>query len=66
MTLEDDVESILSEQFNASNDSMFRVKPRGDSTYRANEDSVHGIDDEKAAISESDDGVWHASDKDTT
>ena len=26
MTLEDDVESMLSEQFNASNESMFRVR----------------------------------------
>ena len=26
MTLEDDVESMLSEQFNASNESMFRIR----------------------------------------
>lgn len=44
MTLEDDVESMLSEQFNASNESMFRIRAGmigtqalgggGDSTYR--------------------------------
>jgi hypothetical protein len=27
MTLEDDVESMLSEQFNQSNASMFKVRP---------------------------------------
>jgi len=34
MTLEDDVESILSEQFNVSNESMFRV--RGEIKVNAN------------------------------
>lgn len=73
MTLEDDVESMLSEQFNASNESMFRIRPGiggtqalgggGDSTYRG-EDSVFGYDEDKGLISESDDGGWYASDRD--
>lgn len=71
MTLEDDVESMLSEQFNASNESMFRVRAGlgalgggGDSTYRACEDSVFGLDEDRAHISESEDGGWYASEKD--
>jgi len=63
MTLEDDVESMLSEQ---SNQSMFRVKAgfgrdqggAGDSTYRAHEDSVLGMEDDKGIVSESDDGGY--------
>jgi hypothetical protein len=67
MTLEDDVESMLSEQFNTSNESMFRVRGvgnlgqggAGDSTYRCN-DSMY--DEDRGLISESEDG-WYA-DKD--
>ena len=75
MTLEDDVESMLSEQFNASNESMFRVRGvgattgiiqatnnaggGGDSTFRCN-DSMY--DEDRGLISESEDG-W-APDKD--
>ena len=73
MTLEDDVESMLSEQFNASNESMFRVRGvgqqhgiggaplerGGDSTFRCN-DSMY--DEDRGLISESEDG-WYA-DKD--
>ena len=72
MTLEDDVESMLSEQFNASNESMFRIRPGmigtqalgggGDSTYRGQEESVFGYDDDKGLISESEDGGWYMSD----
>lgn len=65
MTLDDDVESIVSEQFNQSNESMFRIKgglvaPQGagDSTYRA-EDSVLGMEDDRGIVSESEDG-WYA------
>jgi hypothetical protein len=60
MTLEDDVESILSEHFNASNESMFRIRPGGlatgqnigggDSTYRGMDDSVFGFEDETEAL----------------
>ena len=80
MTLEDDVESILSENnLNQSNSSMFKVRTgilsqgidlggggQGDSTFRVNEDSVlGGIDNDKAdIISESEDGGWYQSDKD--
>ena len=61
MTLEDDVESMLSEQFNTSNESMFRVRGvgnlgaggAGDSTYRCN-DSMY--DEDRGLISESEDG----------
>ena len=69
MTLEDDVESMLSEQFNASNESMFRVRGvgqshalggplerGGDSTFRCN-DSMY--DEDRGLISESEDG-WYA------
>ena len=73
MTLEADVESILSEHFNASNESMFRIRPGGlatgqnigggDSTYRGMDDSVFGFEDEKGMISESEDGGWYASDR---
>jgi hypothetical protein len=67
MTLEDDVESMMSEQFNTSNESMFRVRGvgnlgaggAGDSTYRCN-DSMY--DEDRGLISESEDG-WYA-DKD--
>ena len=66
MTLEDDVESMLSEQFNASNESMFRVRGiantnlggglnAGDSTFRCN-DSMY--DEDRGLISESEDG-WY-------
>ena len=65
MTLEDDVESMLSEQFNASNESMFRVRGigglngplerGGDSTFRCN-DSMY--DEDRGLISESEDG-WY-------
>jgi hypothetical protein len=75
MTLEDDVESMLSEHFNASNESMFRIRPGGialgagqnllggDSTYRGLDDSVFGFDEDKGLISESEDGGWYASDR---
>jgi hypothetical protein len=69
MTLEDDVESMLSEQFNTSNESMFRVRGvvattgllqttnnaggGGDSTFRCN-DSMY--DEDRGLISESEDG----------
>ena len=61
MTLEDDNESMLSEQFNTSNESMFRVRGvgnlgaggAGDSTYRCN-DSMY--DEDRGLISESEDG----------
>lgn len=74
MTLEDDVESMLSDQFNTSNESMFKVRlhssnvagnqlgtglAAGDSTYRCNESAQ---DDDRGLISESEDG-WFA-DKD--
>ena len=69
MTLEDDVESMLSEQFNTSNESMFRVRGvsgggpligqaaggGGDSTFRCN-DSMY--DEDRGLISESEDG-WY-------
>jgi len=66
ITLEDDVESMLSEQFNASNESMFRVRGiantniggglnAGDSTFRCN-DSMY--DEDRGLISESEDG-WY-------
>ena len=65
MTLEDDVESMLSEQFNASNESMFRVRGigglggplerGGDSTFRCN-DSMY--DEDRGLISESE-GGWY-------
>lgn len=68
MTLEDDVESMLSDQFNTSNESMFKVRlhssnvggaqlggglAAGDSTYRCNESAQ---DDDRGLISESEDG----------
>lgn len=73
MTLEDDVESMLSDQFNTSNESMFKVRlhssnfggqlggglAAGDSTFRCNESAQ---DEERGLISESEDG-WYA-DKD--
>lgn len=66
MTLEDDVESMLSDQFNTSNESAFKVRginahlgQGGDSTYRCN-DSM--CDEDRGLISESEDG-WYA-DKD--
>ena len=34
----------------------------GDSTYRGQEESVFGFDDDKGLISESDDGGWYTSD----
>ena len=63
ITLEDDVESMLSEQFNTSNESMFKVRGvgnlggggAGDSTYRCN-DSMY--DEDRGLISESEDG-WN-------
>lgn len=71
MTLEDDVESMLSDQFNTSNESMFKVRgvtssgqPQlggglagggGDSTFRCN-DSIQ--DEDRGLISESEDG-WY-------
>ena len=68
MTLEDDVESMLSDQFNTSNESMFRVRGvvpgttvgfgaggGGDSTFRCN-DSMY--DEDRGLISESEDG-WY-------
>ena len=64
MTLEDDVESMLSEQFNTSNESMFRFRGvlgnpggggGGDSTYRCN-DSMY--DEDRGLISESEDGFY--------
>ena len=66
MTLEDDMESMLSEQFNTSNESMFRVRGvgnlgaggAGDSTYRCN-DSMY--DEDRGLISESEDG-WQQHD----
>ena len=67
MTLEDDVESMLSEQFNTSNESMFKVRGvgnlgpgggAGDSTYRCN-DSMQ--DEDRGLISESEDG-WQQHD----
>ena len=72
MTLEDDVESMLSDQFNTSNESMFKVRGvaasgqapfggglaggGGDSTFRCN-DSIQ--DEDRGLISESEDG-WYA------
>lgn len=78
MTLEDDVESMLSENhLNQSNSSMFRVRHahqaglrigeelgQGDSTYRAHEDSILGMENDKDIISESDEGGWYQSEKD--
>ena len=71
MTLEDDVESMLSDQFNTSNESMFKVRGvtasgqtqlggglaggGGDSTFRCN-DSIQ--DEDRGLISESEDG-WY-------
>lgn len=72
MTLEDDVESMLSENhLNQSNSSMFRVRPgmfggqqelgNGDSTFRGQEDSIlGGIENDRGdMISESEDGGWY-------
>lgn len=68
--MEDDVESMLSDQFNTSNESMFRVRGvvagttvgfmggaggGGDSTFRCN-DSMY--DEDRGLISESEDG-WY-------
>ena len=71
MTLEDDVESMLSDQFNTSNESMFKARGvtasgqtqlggglaggGGDSTFRCN-DSIQ--DEDRGLISESEDG-WY-------
>jgi hypothetical protein len=76
MTLEDDVESMLSENhLNQSNSSMFRVRAgaftggpelgNGDSTFRGHEDSfLGGLDNDKGDyISESEDGGWYQSEK---
>ena len=71
MTLEDDVESMLSEQFNASNESMFRVRGvgglggplerGGDSTFRCN---YSMYDEDRGLISESEDGWYPEKDLD--
>lgn len=72
MTLEDDVESMLSENhLNQSNSSMFKIRSgafggnqelgNGDSTYRGHEDSIlGGIENDRGdMISESEDGGWY-------
>ena len=74
MTLEDDVESMLSDQFNTSNESMFRVRGvggnvgflggaggGGDSTFRCN-DSMY--EEDRGLISESEDGWYPDKDRD--
>ena len=76
MTLEDDVESMLSEQFNTSNnESMFKIRGvsgnnalappggavgGGDSTFRCN-DSMY--DEDRGLISESEDGWYEDKEK---
>lgn len=75
MTLEDDVESMLSENhLNQSNSSMFRVRhgfqggqelQNGESTFRQHEESIHGDQgNDRNYISESEDGGWYQSEKD--
>mmetsp|Transcript_11681 Transcript_11681/g.17723 ORF Transcript_11681/g.17723 Transcript_11681/m.17723 type:complete len:146 (+) Transcript_11681:147-584(+) len=74
MTLEDDVESMLSEQFNTSNESMFRVRGVAGGTTAAHmtQGGVAGgggdstfrcndsmYDEDRGLISESEDG-WYA------
>jgi hypothetical protein len=75
MTLEDDVESMLSENhLNQSNSSMFRVRPgafgggqelgQGDSTFRAHEDSILGVIENDTGDLISEEGNWYQSEKD--